>query len=524
MSPETHTFDPSSHEAVVLDLDGVLTNTQHLHAKAWKRAFDEFLRAHAEDGDHRFRPFEIDPEYYDFVDGKPRFDGVASFLESRGIERPRGTPDDAPGQGTVYGLGNRKNEIFLDLLESDGVATYPSTVRFLAGLRCDGLRTAIVSSSRNCTEVLAAAHALDLFDAKVDGRDSQRRELQGKPAPDIFLAAAHDLGVDPGHCAAVEDASAGVEAARKAGFRCVIGLNRGGADQARALRDHGADIVVSDLADLAIEGDDFFFSALPFPPREGDAFLARLEGRRVALFLDYDGTLTPIVERPEDAELSTAMRHVLKSVAACHTTALISGRDLPELKSLVAIEDMVYAGSHGFDIELADGRRQSPPAAQQALPALESAGNQIERQLSGVTGTIVERKEFAVTVHYRLAAAEDHAAIEAAVDQALQSCKGLRKRGGKKIFELLPDIDWDKGEALLLLLDLLELDDAEHIVPIYIGDDVTDEDAFAALGDDGIGIAVGRAAAESNAQWTLPDPSAVGALLGWLCRRGVRGP
>src|SRR6056297_2309062 len=187
MSPETHTFDPSSHEAVVLDLDGVLTNTQHLHAKAWKRAFDEFLRAHAEDGDHRFRPFEIDPEYYDFVDGKPRFDGVASFLESRGIERPRGTPEDAPGQGTVCGLGNRKNEIFLDLLESDGVATYPSTVRFLAGLRCDGLRTAIVSSSRNCTEVLAAAHALDLFDAKVDGRDSQRRELQGKPAPDIFL-------------------------------------------------------------------------------------------------------------------------------------------------------------------------------------------------------------------------------------------------------------------------------------------------------------------------------------------------
>ncbi|NGX15335.1 trehalose-phosphatase [Wenzhouxiangella sp. XN24] len=522
MSANTASFNPASHDAVVLDLDGVLTKTQKVHAEAWKKAFDEFLRAYADGDDDRFRPFEIDPEYYDFVDGKPRFDGAASFLGSRGIERLRGTPDDEPGRGTIWGLANRKNEIFLDLLEHDGVTTYPSTMRFLAALRCEGLRTAIVSSSRNCMAVLAAANALDLFDAKVDGRDAQRRKLQGKPAPDIFIAAAQDLGVAPERCVAVEDASSGVEAARKAGFRCVIGLNRGGADQAQALRDHGAHIVVADLDELAIEGDGLLFSELPLDPSQRKSFLDCLGDRSVALFLDYDGTLTPIVDRPEDAVLSAETRHVLRKAADRHTTAIISGRDLPELKSLVDLEGLVYAGSHGFDIELPDGRRKSPPAAQQALPALESAGDLIEGRIGETDGVIVERKKYAVTVHYRLVATKDHASIETAVDEALRSTEGLRKRKGKKIFELLPDIDWDKGEALLLLLDILGLRDGRHVMPVYIGDDVTDEDAFAVLGDDGIGIAVGRRAADSNARWTLPDPSAVAQLLAWFCRREVQ--
>ena len=522
MAAETSIFNPCCHDAVVLDLDGVLTKTQKVHAEAWKKAFDEFLRAHADDDDDRFRPFEIDPEYYDFVDGKPRFDGAASFLGSRDIERSRGTPDDEPGRGTIWGIANRKNEIFLDLLEHDGVTTYPSTMRFLAALRCEGLRTAIVSSSRNCMAVLAAADALDMFDAKIDGRDAEQRELKGKPAPDIFIAAAQDLGVTPDHCVAVEDASSGVEAARKAGFRCVIGVNRGGTDQAQALRDHGAHIVVADLDELSIEGDGLFFRELPLEHSQQESFLDRLEDRRVALFLDYDGTLTPIVDRPEEAKLSADMRRVLKKVAGCHTTAIISGRDLPDLKSLVDLEGLVYAGSHGFDIELPDGRRKSPPAAQQALPALKSAGDLIERRIGKTKGIIVERKKYAVTVHYRLAATEEHDTIEAAVDEALRSTEGLRKRGGKKIFELLPDIDWDKGEALLLLLDILDLRDERYMVPLYIGDDVTDEDAFAALGDDGISIAVGRSEADSNARWTVPDPAAVGELLAWFCRREVR--
>jgi len=522
MSANPSSFNPGCHDAVVLDLDGVLTKTQDVHARAWKKAFDEFLRAHADGDDDRFRPFEIDPEYYDLVDGKPRLDGAASFLDSRGIERPRGTPDDEPGRGTIWGIANRKNEIFLDLLETEGVTTYPSTVRFLAGLRCEGLRTAIVSSSKNCMAVLAAADALDLFDTKIDGRDAQRRELQGKPAPDIFVAAARDLSVAPENCVAVEDASSGVEAARQAGFSCVIGINRGGSEQAQALKDHGAHIVVADLDELVIEGDGLFFRELPFDPPQRKAFIDHLEGRRVALFLDYDGTLTPIVDRPEEAKLSAEMRDILRKAASCHTTAIISGRDLPDLKSLVDLEGVVYAGSHGFDIELADGRRKSPPAAEQALGALESAGELIERRLAGTDGIIVERKKYAVTVHYRLAAAEDHSTVEAAVDEALRTTEGLRKRGGKKIFELLPDIDWDKGEALLLLLGILGLEDAERIVPVYIGDDVTDEDAFAALGDDGIGIAVGRSAADSNARWALPEPSSVGQLLAWFCRREVR--
>lgn len=525
VQPETNPerFSLRDYEAVVLDLDGVITRSQDLHARAWKRAFDEFLHQRwqeAEADSRRYRPFEIDPEYLRHVDGKPRYDGVRDFLRARGIGLPESAPGDPPGHDSIQALGNRKNELFLELLDQEGVEVYEDSLDFLCLARCMGLCTSVVSSSRNCAALLTAAGAAECFDAKVDGRDVDERHLEGKPAPDIFLAAAEDLGVAPADCIGVEDAVAGVEAASRAAYGCVIGLNRGQASQARALARKGAHRVVSSLAELTAnetsgDGAAADVSGLPVET------LRELLGERApAVFLDFDGTLTPIVDRPSEAVLTEEMRAVLNQVSRSYPTAVISGRDLADVRERVGIEDLVYAGSHGFDILLPDGNRHSPEAARDALPALAEAADAMDERLADVEGAFVERKRYAVAVHYRLAEDERRAGIEQAVDAIVARHPELRKRGGKKIFEFVPDIDWDKGEALRLLLDVMELADDPDTMPVYLGDDETDEDAFAVLHDCGIGIAVGHAPGETAAPLTVADVDAVRRLLCWLCRRG----
>ena len=517
-------FSLQDYQAVVLDLDGVITRSQDLHARSWKRAFDEFLHARWQEADgdgRRYRPFEIDPEYLRYVDGKPRYDGVRDFLRARGIALDEGGPDDPPGHDSVQALGNRKNELFLELLDQEGVEVYEDSLDFLCLARCMGLCASVVSSSRNCAALLTAAGAAECFDGKVDGRDVEERHLAGKPAPDIFLAAADDLDVTPADCIAVEDAVAGVEAARRAGYGCVIGLNRAREQQAQALARRGAHRVVSSLAELSANetgGDSGAAAGVSGLPLE--ALRERLGTRTPALFLDFDGTLTPIVDRPSDAVLGESMRTVLGQVSRSFRTAVISGRDLADVREGVGIDGLVYAGSHGFDILLPDGGKHSPEAARDALPALAEAADAMEERLRDVEGAFVERKRFAVAVHYRLAEDERREEIEQAVDQIAVRHPELRKRGGKKIFEFVPDIDWDKGEALRLLLDVMELAEDPATTPIYIGDDVTDEDAFAVLEDRGIGIAVGREPGETVASLTLTDVDAVRRLLCWLCRRG----
>jgi beta-phosphoglucomutase family hydrolase len=233
---------PSSVTACLFDLDGVLTKTAKVHAAAWKQMFDGFL------GKRGGEPFDDVADYDRYVDGKPRYDGVKSFLASRGIELPPGSPDDPPGAETIDGLGNRKNEIVLQMIATDGVEPYEGSVRYVRAARDAGLRRAVVSSSTNCRDVLRAAGIEDLFEAVIDGHVADREHLRGKPAPDTFLAGARALGVTPEQGAVYEDALAGVEAGRAGGFRLVVGVDRVG--QAEELRAHGADIVVKDLAEL----------------------------------------------------------------------------------------------------------------------------------------------------------------------------------------------------------------------------------------------------------------------------------
>ncbi|WP_069871623.1 HAD family hydrolase [Streptomyces malaysiensis] len=236
---------PDGLRACLFDLDGVLTRTAVVHAAAWKQMFDEFLRRR--DG-ASFRPFDSAHDYDEYVDGRPRADGVRTFLASRGIDLPDGEPDDPPDRDTVYGLGNRKNILVLEKIRKEGVEAYPGSVRFVAAVRAEGLRTAVVSSSANCRDVLIAAGIEDLFEVRIDGVVAAERKLPGKPHPDTFLEAGRELDTGPEAAAVFEDALAGMEAGRSGHFGCVVGVDRVG--QADALRAHGADIVVEDLAEL----------------------------------------------------------------------------------------------------------------------------------------------------------------------------------------------------------------------------------------------------------------------------------
>jgi trehalose 6-phosphate phosphatase len=252
MSPAV-TISRGEVDAVIFDMDGVVTKTAVVHAAAWKRLFDDYLQElRARDG-NLLRPFDADADYRHYVDGKPRYDGVVSFLESRGVSIPYGDPNDPPDRETVCGLGNRKDSYFQQHLMKHGVEAYESTVEMIIELLANGIKTAIISASRNCANVLKAAKVSKLFDAKVDGVDADELGLPGKPDPAVFLEAARRLEVVPERAAVVEDAIAGVQAGRAGHFKLVVGVNRSG--EAGVLKENGADVEVADLGEVVV-GDD----------------------------------------------------------------------------------------------------------------------------------------------------------------------------------------------------------------------------------------------------------------------------
>ena len=243
---------PAGTRACLFDLDGVLTRTATLHAAAWKEMFDEFGARWAAGTGQPWVAFDPAGDYARHVDGKPRLDGARDFLASRGIDLPLGTPDDPPGAPTVHGLSNRKNDLVHDLIETRGVVVYEGSRDYVRAVRAAGLRTAVVTSSANAADVLRGAGLSGLFDARIDGVVAAQRRLAGKPSPATFLAGAEALGVGPQEAAVFEDALAGVEAGRAGGFGCVVGVDRLG--QSAELRRRGADVVVSDLAELLRPG------------------------------------------------------------------------------------------------------------------------------------------------------------------------------------------------------------------------------------------------------------------------------
>ncbi len=505
-------IDVDQLDAAIFDLDGVVTKTARVHAAAWKKLFDEYLQQYAAKEGKTCRPFDAQTDYRRYVDGKPRYDGVRSFLQSRGISLPYGDPGDRPDQETICGLGNRKDSFFHDALREHGVETYQSTLTLIRDLRSRGIKTAIVSSSKNCAKVLDAAGISALFDAKVDGLDIAQQQLKGKPAPDMFVKAAALLGVHPAHAVVFEDALAGVQAAREGNFGFVVGVDRAG--QAAALEKHGADIVVSDLRDVVVGSR---VNALPIRelPSALDAIheiFHTAKGKRLAVFLDYDGTLTPIVQRPELATMSQGMRATVQTLTDHCTVAIISGRDRPDVERLVNLDALFYAGSHGFDIAGPQGWHVQHEPGVQYTSSIDRAEKALRERLSGVNGAIIERKKYSVAVHYRLVADADLKAVNEAVDVVLSEQPDLRKMDGKKVYELQPRIDWDKGKAVLWLLQALDLDKAA-VLPLYVGDDITDEDAFEVLRESGIGVVVGEGSRHTHARYALRNPHEVQEFL-----------
>ena len=244
------TIPRAQFDAVVFDMDGVVTQTATVHAAAWKALFDAFLEERARRSGEPFRPFDVESDYLPYVDGKARYDGVRDFLSSRGVELPQGTPADPPDAETVCGLGNRKNDYFLRAVAEQGVRPFPTTVALISQLHEAGVRTAIISASKNTSAILDAAGVRDLFAAQVDGTVAEQLGLPGKPNPAVFVEAARRLGVAPPRAVVVEDAEAGVEAGHRGGFGLVIGVDR--SDHAAALRGHGADVVVKDLGEVTV--------------------------------------------------------------------------------------------------------------------------------------------------------------------------------------------------------------------------------------------------------------------------------
>lgn len=505
-------------KAAVLDMDGVITQTAKVHARAWKLLFDEFLEEHNQREGETQKPFNIVSDYRRHVDGKPRYDGVRSFLDARHISVPEGSPDDSPDQETICGLGNRKNRKFLELLEQQGVELYEDAIEVIHKWKAAGLRVAVISSSRNCQAVLRAGGVLDLFDAKLDGNDLEERGIRGKPAPDMFLEAAAELKATPPSTIIVEDAEAGVRAGHAGHFGLVVGVAR---EHGRSgLKQAGADMVVRNLRVL-IEEKRPALSAM----EEQERLAREIGDRSITLFLDYDGTLTPIVRRPEEALLSGEARRLLRELARHCTVAVVSGRDRLDVENMVALQGLIYAGSHGFDIRGPDLQMQHDKA-KVALPELDQAQETISRRLQKIEGARVERKAFALAVHYR--EVRNDAAVEeirAAVEAARQRHSSLRMMEGKKLFELQPDVDWNKGRAVQWLCELLGKRPSESAI-FYIGDDVTDEDAFRVIAEEqlGIGIRVADDGASTCAPYYLRDPQEVKRFLEFLLSLAEKSP
>lgn len=478
-------------DAVLFDMDGVVTDTAKAHAAAWQRLFDEFLKKRAYPDGMEYQPFDPRKEYRQYVDGKPRYNGVKSFLDSRGIQLPYGHEEDGPDRETVCGLGNRKDRHFQSWLEDHQVRSYPGTVKLVRELRRAGVKTAVFSASCNAEAVLRNAGVFDLFDAKVDGRDLARLGLPGKPDPAMLLEATRQLGAAPGHTAVLEDSIAGVEAGVTGGFGLVIGVTRG--DGGDELQKAGAHFLVHDASELIL-GDNRrlivkTLSDLPSVWDRKEDIRRRVSGKSLVVFLDYDGTLTPIVEDHTRALLSGDMRAAVAELGKRCPVVIVSGRDLTMLRGLVQLDSVGYAGSHGFEILSPEGSCGSLERGVEFLPELDRVEQELREPLAGIKGHAIERKRFSIALHYRQVAQDDIGKLESILDRVLAAHPSLCRGFGKKVFELKPDIDWNKGYAVLWLLERLGLDRPE-VVPLYIGDDLTDEDAFQVLAGRGLTVAV----------------------------------
>lgn len=504
-------IDARLHDAVILDLDGVVADTAAVHAAAWQEVFDDLLLRHADRAGADCGSF-TDDDYRTLVDGKPVDAGVTDFLGYRGITIERGHRDDPPATDSVWGLANRKAQRFRELLERDGVRPIESAIALIHRLRAFGITCGVVSSSRHCAHVLDAAGVGDLFAARIDGVVAEELGLQGTPDPAPLLECATRLGTRPSRCVVIEAADVGVEAARRGGFAQVIGVE----DSAHAatLRSRGADAVVGDLVEIRVRLGGAHISTKPDARTYLDHLHAIAATRTPALFFDFDGTLSNIVGDPAAATLVDGAADVLTRLAGLCPVAVISGRDVPDVRDRVGLSGIWYAGSHGVELVGPAGEHHINDVAQGSTAQVDAAATELRGRLGAIPGLLLEHKQFSLAVHYRNADPGRVDEITSAAHRA-GTQQGLRIMHGRMVIELRPDVDWDKGQALRWILDRMHV--PADSVPIYFGDDLTDEDAFDQVATTGLGIVVRateNADRRSAAQFAVDSPDAVPRLLG----------
>ncbi len=489
-------------KAIIIDMSEVLVHTARINQNAWETVFNDLLNKN-----NVMQPFTIE-DYNTFIEGKPKFERVQNFLNSQNINLPFGSQSESTEKDTICSLEKRKSKIFSHLLKENELQFYEKALEKIKYWKEKGLKTAIVSSDETFKKSLNASVINNLFDVKIDGHASRKKGLKEKPEADLYIEATKKLGVDAESCVLFDDSVPGLQAGSKGNFGLVIGVSR--RENRKLLSENGADLVIDNFDELDLINDPdiktwFNQSIPPFASQYVEIGKA-VYNKTPVLFLDYDGTLTSIVQHPEAAVISKEMYEVLNECAAKFKVAAVSGRDMDDLKSRIKLENMIYAGSHGFRISGPDGLYMEHDKSEEILPVLDKMEKKLNQVfLNSIEGLQIERKRYAIAIHYRNSREKDIPYIKNMVYETTKNSEGFKVGEGKKILEIKPDINWHKGKAVLWILDKLGLTDPNKFIPIYIGDDVTDEDAYKALKGRGIGIQVGPGAATTAAQYRFKN-------------------
>ena len=514
-----NTSAENSLKAVIFDIDSIL-DTAWVHQTAWKTTIDEFLQTGYND-----QPVMTEDEYDRFFVRKPRYERIKNLLESRQITLSYGGDEDSPGQKSIGALENQKAKIFNEILLTAEVKLIDKVIRRITEWKNSGIKTAVVSLDENFRNVSCTEEIRRLFDIMIDATTAKKTGLKDKPEADLFMEAVRQLGLAPEQCAVFDSTVGGLRAASKANFGLVAGIP--GDHNNRELNENGADVVIDefDAFDLLNDQEVQARFRQPFPrfASEYTKIGEIVQGKTPVIFLDFDGTLTPIVKHPEDAYLSDEMQEIIKACAARLKVAVVSGRDMDDLKKRVMLDNVIYAGSHGFRISGPGGLYREHEKTAEILPLLDDTEQKLEQLFSGrFKGVKIERKRYAIAVHFRNAAKEDIPGIREKVFEFVDNTAGLKTGEGKMIIELKPDIEWHKGKAVKWILEKLGMDDRSSYLPVYIGDDVTDEDAYKELADEGISIQVGPGAEPSAARFRLRNIYHVRILLKELAQAGLK--